>query len=203
MAVASQWPDWLETRPMAPGEWPGELTPHGARRVSPFRAPFASTVALLWDELRFLQSTNDTLLVAVPHEMWRRDGKGPKAGAKAYHPGVVLAYNLPRISPDFPSQAQAKAFLDRYGGSFKEAAKRLHPDMAGGNEALFKLAQEADRVLEPESYRIAVDKFTSWEDNLRAIALALKDLRRLRRYGVAQSNELHAGFRQITAGGAS
>jgi hypothetical protein len=43
------------------------------------------------------------------------------------------------------------------------------------------------------------DAFTYWEDNLRAIALTLHDLRRIDRYGTALAGEQYAGFKQIGA----
>lgn len=41
------------------------------------------------------------------------------------------------------------------------------------------------------------DAFLDWEGNLRAIALALHDLRRIDRYGVTTAGEQYAGFKQI------
>lgn len=45
------------------------------------------------------------------------------------------------------------------------------------------------------------DTFTTWEDNLRAIALALEALRKVDRYGVTKSGEQYAGWKQIAASG--
>lgn len=42
---------------------------------------------------------------------------------------------------------QAQRFLDDYGGSFEDAAKRLHPDLPDGDEALFRAAVVARDVL--------------------------------------------------------
>lgn len=41
------------------------------------------------------------------------------------------------------------------------------------------------------------DKFTSWEANLRAVAIALEDLRRIDRYGVTQTAEQYTGFKAL------
>lgn len=49
--------------------------------------------------------------------------------------------------------------------------------------------------------RYAVDAFTTWQDNLRAIALALEALRRVERYGVVRRAEQYAGFRAIESAG--
>lgn len=60
----------------------------------------------------------------------------------------------------------------------------------------------------PQSY--AVDKFSSpswqnrgdspWKDNVRAIALGLTDLRRLERYGVADSGRQYRGWNALGSG---
>lgn len=42
---------------------------------------------------------------------------------------------------------QARTFLDQHGGSFEAAAKRLHPDLPDGDEALFRAAVVARDVL--------------------------------------------------------
>jgi hypothetical protein len=43
------------------------------------------------------------------------------------------------------------------------------------------------------------DTFTTWEDNLRAIALALEALRKVDRYGVTKRGEQYRGFMAIEA----
>lgn len=49
----------------------------------------------------------------------------------------------------------------------------------------------------------AVDTFTTWQDNLRGIALGLEALRKVDRYGVTQHGEQYRGFLAIEAGGPS
>ena len=44
------------------------------------------------------------------------------------------------------------------------------------------------------------DTFTSWQDNLRAIALALEALRKVDRYGVTKRGEQYRGFLAIEGG---
>lgn len=44
------------------------------------------------------------------------------------------------------------------------------------------------------------DRFTFWQDNLRAIALALEALRKVERYGVTSRGEQYTGWRQLPAG---
>lgn len=43
--------------------------------------------------------------------------------------------------------------------------------------------------------------FATWQENVRAIALALESLRRVDRYGVTKRGEQYAGWKAITAGG--
>jgi hypothetical protein len=61
-------------------------------------------------------------------------------GWKALPPGPVEPADLIR------NESEARAFLDEHGGSFTEAAKRLHPDV-GGDEQLFRAATKARDLL--------------------------------------------------------
>jgi hypothetical protein len=45
----------------------------------------------------------------------------------------------------------------------------------------------------------ACGRFTTWQDNLRAIALGLEALRKVDRYGITQSDEQYTGFRALPA----
>lgn len=49
----------------------------------------------------------------------------------------------------------------------------------------------------------STDRFTRYQDNMRAIALGLSDLRRLERYGIANRGEQYRGWKEIEAGGPS
>lgn len=49
------------------------------------------------------------------------------------------------------------------------------------------------------SLRYATDKFTSWQDNVRGIALSLQALRAIDRYGVTRRAEQYVGFRALPA----
>ena len=51
--------------------------------------------------------------------------------------------------------------------------------------------------------KYAVDTFTSWEDNIRAIALALEALRKVDRYGVTKRGEQYTGWRALPPEGAT
>ncbi|WP_223120213.1 MULTISPECIES: molecular chaperone DnaJ [Tsukamurella] len=44
------------------------------------------------------------------------------------------------------------------------------------------------------------DRFTRWQDNLRAIALGLEGLRRLDRYGITAGSQQYTGWRQLDSG---
>ena len=46
----------------------------------------------------------------------------------------------------------------------------------------------------------ATDVFTTWQDNVRAIALALEALRKVDRYGVAKHGQQYTGFALLAAG---
>jgi hypothetical protein len=48
--------------------------------------------------------------------------------------------------------------------------------------------------------RYATDRFLTWQDNLRAVALGLEALRRVERYGIAQRGEQYAGWAALTSG---
>jgi hypothetical protein len=47
------------------------------------------------------------------------------------------------------------------------------------------------------------DRFTTWQDNLRAIALAMEALRKVDRYGVTRNGEQYTGWRAIGSGSAT
>lgn len=48
--------------------------------------------------------------------------------------------------------------------------------------------------------RFPCDTYAAWEDNLRAIALALEALRKVDRYGVTRRGEQYRGWRQLPGG---
>lgn len=51
--------------------------------------------------------------------------------------------------------------------------------------------------------RYPCDTFDDWQDNLRAIALALEALRKVDRYGVTKRGEQYAGWKQLPPAGGS
>lgn len=46
----------------------------------------------------------------------------------------------------------------------------------------------------------STDRFTRYQDNMRAIALGLSDLRRLERYGIANRGEQYRGWKELESG---
>jgi hypothetical protein len=153
----SEWPSNLKVGPIR--EWPGEQTRSRVR--SPFTrngkwvdgklvgagpVPLTATLRDLDRELRELGAKDAELLVAIPADRFRQDGR-PYANATAEHPGIILSFEIPRVG----------------------------------------------HVSYP------CDTFTSWEDNLRAVALALEALRKVDRYGVTKRGEQYRGFLAIEA----
>lgn len=153
----SAWPDTLKVGPIR--EWPGEFTRtrvvapftrHGqwvdGKRVGAGPVPLTITLRDLDREIRELGAKDLELLVAVPADRFRLDGR-PRAGATAEHPGIILSFTIPGVGPvSYPC-----------------------------------------------------DRFTTWEANLRAVALALEALRKVDRYGVTKRGEQYRGFLAIEA----
>jgi hypothetical protein len=46
----------------------------------------------------------------------------------------------------------------------------------------------------------ATDRFTTWQDNVRAIALGLEALRKVDRYGITKRGEQYAGWKALPSG---
>lgn len=142
------WPDRLKVGPIR--EWPGEQTRNRVR--SAFRGqggrptPLRTTLDELDRELFQLGARDVELLVAIPAEKFRLDGK-PRAAATATHPGIILSFEIPGVG------------------------KVSYP----------------------------CDTFTTWEDNLRAVTLALEALRKVDRYGVTKRGQQYRGFLALEA----
>lgn len=47
------------------------------------------------------------------------------------------------------------------------------------------------------------DQFTDWQANVRAIAISLRELRKIDRYGVTKTGEQYTGFKQLPPAGGS
>lgn len=87
---------------------------------------------------------------------------------------------------------QEKQFR-RDGRPFADA----EPEHPGAIVSFHKWVKNAagQRVRVPLSF--PADRFTTWEANLRAVAIALEDLRRIDRYGVTQNSEQYLGFKAL------
>jgi hypothetical protein len=48
--------------------------------------------------------------------------------------------------------------------------------------------------------RYATDRYDTWQDNLRAVALGMEALRKVDRYGITRRHEQYAGFRALPPG---
>jgi hypothetical protein len=48
--------------------------------------------------------------------------------------------------------------------------------------------------------KYATDTFTTWQDNVRAVALSMEALRKVDRYGVSKRGEQYRGWRALTTG---
>lgn len=123
-----------------------------AHRYSPFKAPWASTVNLLADELRFHGAEHVVMEIDMADANIRQDGM-PRADRQARTPGVVL--------------------------SFKATSVPGEPDL-----------------------RYEASEFYRWTDNVRALALGLRALRAVDRYGMTKRGEQYAGWRALTTGSA-
>jgi len=79
------------------------------------------------------------------------------------------------------------------GGPYADAT----PDHPGVIVSFVKVVRDkfGQRVRVPLSF--PADRFTHWESNLRAVAIALEDLRRIDRYGVTQNAEQYLGFKAL------
>lgn len=77
----------------------------------------------------------------------------------------------------------------RVDGMPRASARTAHPGVVLYIESRFG----------PLSYPAA--KFTTWQDNLRAITLALNGLRRLDRYGITDANQQYTGWKALPSSG--
>lgn len=65
------------------------------------------------------------------------------------------------------------------------------------------LSFEASAVPGRPKLRYEVGTYWRWQDNVRAVALALQALRAVDRYGVTKRGEQYAGWKQLESGGPS
>lgn len=145
--------------------------------------------------------------------MWPED---MKVGPIREWPGTMTAAESRRVSPFRSTLTSTLRTLDRE--LYELAETRAHRESA---ELLIALPAGAFRLdgrpragSRPEHPGVILsmdtrhghlsypcDTFTSWEDNLRAIALALEALRKVDRYGVTRRGEQYRGFLELESGG--
>jgi hypothetical protein len=81
------------------------------------------------------------------------------------------------------------------GRPYARAGGVKHPGVIVTFSKPLRLPGEAKLRKVPLSF--PADKFLTWETNLRAVAIALEDLRRIDRYGVTQTAEQYQGFKAL------
>lgn len=79
-------------------------------------------------------------------------------------------------------------------GQIRANASPKHP---GVILSFRKPVQRPGREMIRVPLNFPCDRFTHWQDNLRAIAIALEDLRRIDRYGVTQNGQQYFGFKSL------
>jgi hypothetical protein len=207
-----EWPPFLVCEPIL--QWPGKGTPDWQRGSSLFKAPLSTTVKELKRELDHLNAIRPVMRVALRERDIRQDGF-PRANARPEHPGIVLAFGREAKSKRFASRAAARNYLLAFARAegvtdgltadrlYKLASKATHPDKGGTREDWDKVSEAHRLLTQEDSYQFACDRFTGWEDNLRAITKTLDALRAVDRYEVVQDGEQYSGFKQLTAGAAA
>jgi hypothetical protein len=115
-----------------------------------------------------------------------------------------------------PFRAGWKATLELLKGELRALAARhvvVQIDMAESDIRLDGYPRASARAASPgiilafdSKYgplRYPCDTYTDWEDNLRAVALAMEALRKVDRYGVTKRGEQYTGWKALPSGGAS
>lgn len=95
--MTAGWPRGVRFRPIE--RWPGELKK--ARKASPFKATFSSTLRQFDHELRQLKAKNVVLQVAMSERDIRLDGL-PRSGRHPQHPGVIVSMDTAYGSLSYP-----------------------------------------------------------------------------------------------------
>lgn len=168
--------------------WPHEETPfeHQRGRFT-FKAGWDSTVVMLKHELCWLEAQDVKLAIGVRPDQIKKDG-GLKAGVNPVFPGVEISFQSETNLT--PLARRGRELIRRYG-SYKEAAKHVHPDIAGGSQedfAAIGAANDHRRIV------FATDSCVLWRHNVRSLALGLASLRDVDRYGMTKRGQQYAGF---------
>lgn len=88
----------------------------------------------------------------------------------------------------------AELLVDIPAGGFRKDGRPRADARAGHPGVVFSMDTRHGHLSYP------ADRYTEWEDNLRAIALALEALRKIDRYGVTAHGEQYRGFLALTSG---
>lgn len=117
--------------------------------------------------------------------------------------------SAPRLSPFSAKWPSTQDVIDREIHALGGRSWILQLDVAdsqlrrdGGLRADARTASPAVRVVFDSRHgtlTYACDRYTTWQDNVRAIALSLEALRKVDRYGVAKTGEQYRGWTEIAA----
>jgi hypothetical protein len=117
-----------------------------------------------------------------------------------------------RYSPFRASYSQTLALLDRELRALRASRVVIQLALEESDIRLDGLPRASARPKHPGvilafhsdkhgmDLQYALDAYTKWEDNLRAIALGLEALRKVDRYGVTKHGEQYRGWRQLGPG---
>lgn len=174
--------------------WPHGKTADRRSRWA-FKASWGDTLSLLEYELERTGASNCIIAAGFREHEIRQDGMPRGNARQPEHPGVEISFDQPPETNTTTTRGRA---LIRQHGSVKNALKVTHPDVGGRVEDYLAIqaATQTQRVV------LATDAYELWQHNVRAIALSLKALRDMERYGATQGRQ-YAGFRQLTAGRAA
>lgn len=132
------------------------------------------------------------------------------------------------LGPDWPGQRNRYPDRSRFGSTYTATRDLLVRELRALDAELVVLQIDLDEsqlrldgkpragsrppdfagvILSFESrhgpIQFAVDTFPTWQENLRAIALAMEALRKVDRYGVTKHGEQYTGWKALPAGGGS
>ena len=130
-------------------------------------------------------------LTVKPIVEWPGEFTNPRRTSPFYSP---IAKTLPILRRELDELAAEAPILQvaidssqfRLDGFPRQTARATHPGI---------ILTLPESKYGPLSY--PCDRFHTWQDNLRAISLALEALRKVDRYGVTKRGEQYAGWKQL------
>ena len=126
----------------------------------------------------------------------RSKGERVAAPFKSGHTETLrlLERELRMIAAESVVVQLAMAHFNRDGRPYADAV----PEHPGVIVSFIKpIKNDYHQIIKRVPLRFAADKFPKWEQNLRAVAIGLEDLRRIDRYGITQGSEQYLGFRAL------